>query len=151
MSFISRDIAYSETIHQDDWVIKVYTITKEKQFRAKETYQAALEKINSWLRISNQFNDENDGLAFLIIHEGSEGVFSILNWWVGGNMLNTRIYLSEYFDPTSFRCISDLGLAPCVWELEVIDFERKLYIEHIMKAEPKNKAAYISDTLTMRL
>ena len=43
----------------------------------------------------------NEQIAFIIIHEATEGVFSLINWWVGENMLNTHIFLTAY--DTAYR------------------------------------------------
>ena len=74
--------------------------------------------------MENSFNSSNEKIGFLILHSGTEGIFSLINWWVGENMLNTHIFLTAPKKPMDFTQISGNGLAPCIWELEVIYHER---------------------------
>lgn len=129
----TREIKFKEIIKIDEWRVKIYTISKDIHFKANETYQNALIKLPEWLGKRNSFDSSNDKIAFLIIHSGTEGVFSIINWWVGGNMLNTHIFISTHPEPDRFKLISGDGLSPCIWELEVIDHERRSWIKNILK------------------
>ncbi|NNK80245.1 MAG: hypothetical protein HKO93_02020, partial [Flavobacteriales bacterium] len=115
--------------------VKIYTISKDISFEQEASVSAALERLPEWLAMKNSFNADHASVAFLIVHSGNEGVFSIINWWVGDNMLNTYIFFSPKDNSEKFELISGDGLSPCIWELEVIDFERKLWIEHILKRQ----------------
>lgn len=143
----TREIKFNSIVEVEGWKIKVYTISKNQQFEGNITLTAAINKFPEWLNKTNGFDDSNDKIGFLICHSGTEGVFSILNWWVGKNMLNTHIFFSEYSRPQEFKRISGEGLAPCIWELEVINRERNSWIEHILKQpENPNYNAYLNDT-----
>lgn len=133
----TRKIAFRELHAVDQWQVKTYTITKYEQFGAEASYQAALAMLSEWLQMENSFDARHEHLAFLIIHEGTEGVFAILNWWVGENMLNTHIFMAHKSTPTVFEKISGDGLAPCIWELEVINHERLSWIRNILKSPNK--------------
>lgn len=128
-----RTISYHDLEEIDAWKVKIYTIAKKAPFQANEVLENALKKLPVWLAQKNSFDASHEHVAFLIIHAGTEGVFSILNWWVGKNMLNTHVYLTDYKQPGQFQKISGDGLAPCVWELEVIDHERRAWIKHFLK------------------
>ncbi|MBK6266072.1 hypothetical protein JKA74_13595 [Marivirga sp. S37H4] len=95
--------------------------------------------------MKNSFDAENDRIAFLILHSGTEGIFSLINWWVGKNMLNTHIFMTSPNRPTEFTKISGDGLAPCIWELELINFERISWTNNILKNNPPNFQLYLSE------
>jgi len=97
--------------------------------------------------MGNSFNANHNHMAFLILHLGTEGIFSLINWWVGENMLNTHIFLSSYDSPTQFQKISGDGLLPCIWELEVINHEKTAWVENVLK-QPKspNYETYLTAT-----
>ncbi len=144
----SRPIKFKEIIGINGWKLKVYTITKGGSFHHPEFYKSVKENLPSWLSLKNSFNHDNDNIGFLILHSGNEGVFSIINWWVGENMLNTHIFFSDYQSNNNFKKISGDGLAPCVWELEVIYHEKKSWTKNVLKKLPDaDYDNYILDTL----
>jgi len=141
-----RYIRFSEILTIGDWQVKIYSISKTATFQATDIYQYALDELPKWLEIRNSFDASHDRIAFLIIHAGTEGVFSIINWWVGKNMLNTHIFFTDYENPGQFKKISGDGLSPCIWELEVIDYERKSWIENVLKKpEGPTYKTYLKD------
>ncbi|MEM9819612.1 MAG: hypothetical protein AAF985_01015 [Bacteroidota bacterium] len=98
--------------------------------------------------MENSFDASNDKIAFLILHAGTEGIFSLINWWVGKNMLNTNIFMTLPEKPNEFEKISGDGLGPCVWELAIINHERIAWTNHILKQNGHpdyNK--YLADTI----
>lgn len=145
-----RAIDFKEILTIDDWKIKVYTITKDKNQITTKVFEAVKSELPDWLSLKNSFNHQHDKIGFLILHFGTEGIFSIINWWVGQNMLNTHIFFSDYSNPEFFNKISGDGLAPCIWELEVINFEKKSWTENILKQQPSPKyEKYIEDNFSI--
>lgn len=86
------------------------------------------------------------------MHAASEGVFSILNWWLDAYMINTNIFLSSHDHPSDIRKISGTGLGPCVWELEVINHERIAWTNHVLKKLPNaDYDTYLASTISKTL
>ncbi|MEM8584816.1 MAG: hypothetical protein AAGF87_11130, partial [Bacteroidota bacterium] len=139
-----RKIAFQELHHCDDWWIKIYTIAKQGDFDQFGIYGHAKDKLPTWLAMENSFDASHDHMAFLIVHAGTEGVFSIINWWVGTNMLNTHVFITEYENPSQFRKISGDGLAPCIWEMEVINHERIAWTEQVLKKSEPDYQTYLN-------
>ena len=133
MSYTPRFISFKELVEIDGWTIKVYTISKTKEIDLQHFYQNALKELPKWLKLDNSFDASNDKIGFLILHEGTEGVFSIINWWVGKNMLNTHVFFTKHNEKDTFTKISGDGLGPCIWELEVINFERIAWTNNVLK------------------
>jgi len=151
-SYKSRYINFRELLKLKDWRVKVYTISKTKEFDHPIFYGELLQQLPHWLLMENSFNASHDNCAFLIIHAGTEGIFSIINWWVGNNMLNTHVFISNHEQPHAFKKISGDGLAPCIWELEVINHERLSWLEHVLKqASSPDYETYIRDTISLEL
>lgn len=146
--YVMRYIYFSELIKVSDWNIKIYTISDKKEFESQTTYMWAKQNLKSWLNQVNSFNPNHEQVAFLILHEATEGIFSLINTWVGKNMLQTHVYLTKYDKPNSFEKISGDGLFACVWELEVINHERKSWMKHIlMQEENPDLEHYLKDTI----
>lgn len=142
-----RTIQFCETVSTGDWRVKVYTISQGVKFGQTEIYKKAVEKIPEWLEITNGFDNTHESCAFLILHEGNEGVFTLLNWWVGKNMLNTHIFLTAPGGQPSFQKISGAGLGPCIWELEIINHERESWIQNVLKSNEPKFDQYLADVV----
>ena len=148
----TRRVQFSELIKIGGWKIKVYTISKTDSFNHPEFYKNAKAEIPQWIAQKNGFDSSNDKIAFLILHSGSEGIFSLINWWVGKNMLNTNIYLSRPEEPISFNKISGNGLAPCIWDLEIINHERVSWTENVLKKGIRaDYEKYLKDVINLEL
>src|SRR5690606_21623168 len=129
-----------------------YTISKTGNFNHPEFYKNVKQKIPEWLSMKNSFDADDDKTGFLILHSGTEGIFSLINWWVGKNMLNTHIFITDHNQTFDFKKISGDGLAPCIWELEVINYERISWTKNILKhpVEPRF-SAYLSDVISKEI
>ena len=147
-----RQINFKEILIIEDWTIKVYTITKDNNLIKPETFDVINTELPNWLNLKNSFNSTTDKKGFLIIHFGTEGIFSIMNWWVGQNMLNSNVFFSEYSNSDSFNKISGDGLVACIWELEIINFEKISWTENVLKKFPNpNFEKYITDNFSTLL
>ncbi|MFL1895205.1 hypothetical protein ACJRPK_05850 [Aquimarina sp. 2-A2] len=148
----TRKINFIELINVNDWKIKIYTISQNGDFRQDAFYQNVIEKLPKWLAIDNGFDSSNDKIGFLILHRGKEGIFSVINWWVGKNMLNTNVYLTESTKPDRFKKISGNGIVACVWELEIINHERTSWLNNILKKEPiPSFEIYLEDVINTEI
>ena len=147
-----RHLSSKELININDWRVKSYTISESSIFQSTEAYQLTLINLPSWLQDLNSFNPNHNFIAFLIVHEGNEGVFTLLNTWVGNNMLQTHVYFCNHDDQSNFRKISGDGLFACVWELEIMMHEKKLWVDHILK-QPNSPDYnnYLSETLNKKV
>jgi len=144
-----RHIEFKEILNVNGWKIKIYTISKNTDFNYNSFYENVKIQLTDWLKIKNGFNTEHENIGFLILHAGTEGIFSLINWWVGKNMLNTLIFKSDYDNLFEFEKISGNGLAPCIWELEIINHERIAWTNHTLKEALKpNYSAYLKSTFS---
>lgn len=67
-------------------------------------------------------------------------------------MLNTHIFITPHTSTNTFTKISGDGLAPCVWELEIINHERVSWTQHILKNMPQpDYKAYLKDITNITL
>ena len=144
----TRHIKFKETISVNDWNVKIYSISKTDDFNNEPFYKNVLQQLPEWLSMENSFNTSHNGMAFLILHEGTEGIFSLMNWWVGENMLNTNIFITDHQQLNVFKKISGNGLAPCIWELEIINHERLSWMSHVLKQyENPDYESYLTHTI----
>lgn len=84
---------------------------------------------------------DSNGLGFAIIHPGDLGVTIAAHWWAQGSVLCQRIYRRQYDDTAPLDTLNRPVVA-CVWELEIIAVEQKIWRETMMKPQP-DKTAYL--------
>ena len=48
-------------------------------------------------------------------------------------MLQTHVYFCDHNDQGNYRKISGDGLFACVWELEIMMHEKRLWVDHVLK------------------
>jgi hypothetical protein len=147
-----RNIEFKELLEINDWKVKVYTISRFGQFNYPLFYKNVLKKLPDWLKMKNSFATTGDKVAFLILHSGSDGIYSLINWWVGGNMLNTHVFLTPDDETEIFTKISGDGLGPCPWELEVIHHEGRSWLKHVLKSKSNpNLEGYLKDVINSEI
>lgn len=143
----SRKIEFKETLAlANQWQLKVYYINDDEQTLHKN-FELLKPNLPKWLEMGNSFNADHENLGFLILHKGKEGIFTLINWWVGDNMINTHVFISPHDNPSEFRKISGDGLFACIWEMEVINFERIAWAENMLKPDSPNVKAYLNEQL----
>lgn len=146
-----RNINFKEHLRLGEWRIKSYTISDKENFESTEVYNQSIQNLTEWLTQLNSFNSKHFHIAFLIVHEATEGVFSLINTWVDGSMLQTHVFLTKYDEPNVATKISGDGLFACVWELAVIEHERKSWLNHILQNNEQDKfKSYLNEVINTR-
>jgi hypothetical protein len=143
-----RKVELHELLTLNDWRIKVYTITHRASFASPHILANAIAQLPQWLANANVLKFPTYNIAFIIVHEGRDGVWTLVNWWLGGEMLQSFTYFTDYETPHEFTPLPRKGFMACVWELAVISFERAMWIEHILKkAKQPDFTAYCQQYL----
>lgn len=127
------------------WQIKLYSISARAEYVRPELVDEALRQLPVWLENHRNYPLELYRLGTLILHEGRDGNFAILNWWIDENMLQNHVYFSPEEAPYQFSLLSDKGMMSCVWELAVLWFERNAWVEHVLQhPEQPRLEAYLA-------
>lgn len=145
----SRPIRFLALIEIGGWQVKVYSISakgayvpdwlleKGKAIASKHIHQAV--ELQEGYRV-----------AILILHEGADGNYILLDWWFGENMIKNHVYASTSDSPDDFKYVTPSGIAYCVWELEVIHFERQAWIKTILaQAASPRMDSYLLEQLNV--
>lgn len=134
------------------WKIKLYSISVHQEVVDTRWVNRAMRLLPKWLENSTNFPLETYRMATLILHEGREGCFAIVSWWVDENMLQLHVYQSLYNGDEEFRLISDQGLVSCVWEMAILWHERNAWVTHVLqKADSPDFDGYMSDVLNGKI
>jgi hypothetical protein len=135
-----RPVRFLQLYQVDGWQVKIYSISVLSERVSQANLDLALQELSGWLKSAAIYELDTYKIATLILHEGKEGCFAIVSWWIDGNMLQLFVYLADRAAPGLFRRYSDQGIVTCVWEMEVLWFERNAWIECVLK-HPENPHA----------
>lgn len=141
-----RSIRFIEWWEIDGWTMKVYGISSQSEYPKQECIvlgkKIALEQLHTITVPTEIYH-----LGFIIVHETANGIFILIDYWTGENMLCSHAYFKENDSPT----VSDLtpsGLTACIWELRVIHFERDAWVEHVLlNDQAPDKTTYVQTIL----
>lgn len=78
------------------------------------------------------------GLGFVILHQGRTGDYVVVCWWDHENELPTRVFVR---DDKRWRPADTESF--CVWDLEIMWFERSAYIETVLRPSAPSKQEYL--------
>ncbi len=113
-----------------EWRIKVYAIATFGHEARSELIEPAVSLAETTLPQPAQ-SDERPGIGFVIAHDAANVCFALIYWWQSANELHQRVFVSPLDEPGHFRPIENPA-AGCVWELGIIDFERRAWIEDVL-------------------
>lgn len=133
--FKPRLISFIEVFNCNDWKIKLYTITYDSAAVSTETINTVKSHLDKWLLKSQDYNLPTYKIATLIIHKWKGGHFVIIKWWIGENMMQILVFLATNKEPSNFKLYSDKGIVTCVWELEILWFERNAWVEEVLRKQ----------------
>jgi hypothetical protein len=68
----------------------------------------------------------------VIAHDATSAGLGLVYWWANENEIHGRFFHSPLEDTSDVTAIAGTGLA-CVWEMEVLDFERRAWLEDVLK------------------
>lgn len=85
------------------------------------------------------------GAGFVVVHDTRDYAYALFHWWAGKNEIHQRMYsaLPNHLEAMRRHPTSAIG---CVWELAVVDFERRSWLRHLLTGggDP-DLEAYVAD------
>ena len=129
-----RDIRFIRREDIGNWRLKVYGIGTHAPDARPEFVDATLDKAREVL-------PADGGAGFVIAHDAKAAGLALIYWWDNENEIHGRFFASPLDDPAALVPNDGTGLA-CVWEMEVLDFERRAWLEDVLKND--DVEAYLS-------
>ena len=108
-----------------DWRLKLYGLAAPEKGVRPELIDATRALAEQTLAA---VEGDHYGAAFAIAHDAAFPI-ALVYWWQDINEIRSRIYAGdepdalELLDPTAFGC---------VWELGIVDFERRAWIDDVI-------------------
>ena len=129
-----RPVRFIRLDRSGDWRLKVYGIATPGRTPRPELVAAAMELAPAVLP-DPAIDDERYGVGIVLVHDSATFSLAIYYWWQSANELHQRMYFAPRNDPRALVKMADPG-AGCVWELSVVDFERRAWLEDVL-ANPR--------------
>jgi hypothetical protein len=149
-AYQKRPIRFVEVFQHDKWQIKLYSISIHNERVADQNIAMAKARLDEWLSRSREYDLESYQIATLILHEGKEGCFAIISWWIDENMLQLFVYLKPN-GSDEFVLFSDRGIVSCVWEMAVLWHERNAWVKHTLQTTHPDFDAYLKDHINLNV
>ncbi|HEU0300932.1 MAG TPA: hypothetical protein VFR37_15830 [Longimicrobium sp.] len=144
--YASRPIRFHGVREHRGWRIKVYSIVYDAHGpdwgRFREGRELAMEALPE-----PEGEEGRPGVGFAIAHQGRNADYFVLGWWDRENELPLRIFVREGGEGWRPAQGSE---SICVWDLQVLWFEREAYVATLMNlacADPA--AAYLARGLDL--
>jgi hypothetical protein len=126
----TRPIRFLRTERVNDWRLKLYTIATHGHAARPEFIEETLRRAPA-IFPQPAHTDDRYGIGFVIVHDAATACIALYYWWQSFNELHQRVYVGPKADPAAMTQITN-QTAGCVWELEVIDFERRAWLTDIL-------------------
>lgn len=126
-----RKIRLLELWEPGGWRIKVYGIGAHGGMPPADLLDAGKEVASEVLEGAAATTD-NHGVGFMAAHEGRGADVVFVDWWAGENELHHHLWIAEPGRPDTLRRREPHELTACVWDLEVIAFEREAWVRHVL-------------------
>ena len=125
-----REVRFAGRWDEGEWRIKVYTIAHHARAMPGAAEIGAARAAARPLLAGA--SDDHHGVGYLILHAGREGLFLLVDWWFGENMVAHQVLFAPPAAPLEFRPFGPGGPA-CVWELEVMHAERTAWVDEVLR------------------
>ncbi|MEM7117005.1 MAG: isochorismatase [Chloroflexota bacterium] len=129
-----RPIRYLGLAQHNGWRIKLYGIRYHEdgagEFPDAVQVELGKEKVLGELP-ETAVTDQQYGVGFLIIHQGQQRTWYLLDWWWGEDILKQKLFSAPLDNPAHITP-AEPDLMACVWELAVHSFERQAWINTVL-------------------
>jgi len=113
-----------------DWRLKLYGIATAGREPRPELVEAAM-SLAPFAFPQPAFTADRYGVGLVIAHDAATASIALFYWWQSVNELHQRVYVGPLDDPRAMTKLPDPA-AGCVYELGVLDFERRAWIEDVL-------------------
>lgn len=130
----TRPIRFVELHELAGWRLKVYLIQAPGSPPAPPLIAAALDVASDVLPAAER--DDGPGsrhfaVGFVVVHQAADFAFVLVDWWAGENEVHQHLHSAPLDRPDQLRPHPGQAVG-CVWELAVVDFERRAWLRHVL-------------------
>ena len=146
--YAPRPIEYLGVVEHRDWRLKLYSIVHGDVPVDREDFARGFRLVVHHLpEPAVPVTGERLGVGFLIAHQGNGASYAVLAWWDAENELPLRVAVRRTDERGGWRPARGRE-SICVWDLQVIGFERDAYVETVLsRADGGGADEYLALTL----
>lgn len=128
--YVARAIRCQGTWRTDGWRVKVYGIAYRRPAPRPELV-AATKRIAAEVLPRPANAEGRYGVGFLGAHDARGGCYVFVDWWADENELHHHPFLGP--SPEELRPARPEESIACVWDLAVVAFERRVWLDAVLK------------------
>jgi hypothetical protein len=125
-----RHVRFIRREDVDGWQLKLYGIAVNGE-EPRPDFVEATRDLAAQVLPQPPAGEDHYGVGFAIAHDARSVGIALVYFWKSENELHQRIYVSPKEDPAAFTQVENQP-AGCVWELEVVNFERLAWLEDVL-------------------
>lgn len=141
-----RTVRAAEILNLAGWRLKTYEITLDDCAIEREDFATGAGRAAALLP-QPPSNENRAGAGFLIFHSGASHHYLVCGWWDTQNELFIRTLARprerDQWDESGARH------SICVWDLDVIWFERNAWVECVMSSAATSVSAGVERYLAL--
>lgn len=138
--YAPRPVRVLPAISLEGWKLKPYRVLGREAVVDAPLDRATLEAVFAELPEAAQAPGR-PGFGFIIEHLASPLDYIVLCWWQNKNEMITRILVREAGAPWR---LTDGSESFCVWDLDIMWFERNAFIRTMLSIPEHDPAAYLA-------
>lgn len=116
----------------DGWRVKAYGIPFNRPAARAEMVAAA--KAKALEVLPSPHEDGTPGVGVVIVHDAEDYGFILVQWWANNIELHQDLFYAEIDEPGQLYPVPSKAFG-CMYELEITDFERRLYMKLLREGE----------------
>ena len=141
--YAPRPIRFQGLVRREGWILKRYTVTlataraepaPEGWSEFTQGRELAFAALPAPARTAVR-----PGVGFVIEHRGAGADYVVLGWWDRENELPVRIMVRDHEPQAQWRT-ARTSESFCVWDLQVIGFERDAYVKTVLAHDADDRA-----------
>ena len=141
--FSPRPIRFLRVDDFSGWKVKLYSIVYGDAAFDESDFERGLTMARTSLP-QPAVTVSRPGVAFCVLHRGNGADYAVLGWWDRENELPTRIFVRPHNEQAWRPAQGNESF--CVWDLQVIGFERDAYVATVLGKPPLGIEAYLRRT-----
>ncbi len=130
--YAPRNCRFLDIWQFGDWRLKAYGISCGDVPLMPELLAAARQLAAEKLAEITAAGDHYH-VGFVGVHQGKTAHFIFVDWWAQENELHHHVYVAPLDQPTAFRYTTPSGLIACVWDMQLMAFERDAWVGTVLR------------------
>ncbi len=136
----TRLISRVGTIELDGWTCRTYHVRRKEAYVDYAAISSAFNLVTSSL--PDAAANDRIGVAFSVLHEGTDRLYAILCYWQNKNELITRVWILPRGSEVWTDAYQDASF--CIWDMLILYAERSMFVERFLRSHRSENSGYLT-------